>query len=433
MKTIKDFKFVKYEKNDVSIDVRYDEDGNTIWLTQSEITQVLSLSKQNVNNHIRSIIKSNDESLVVNWWFTTEIEGKDKKIYHSNVYNLNMIEAILKRSKSTSGYEFVKWANKLINSYNDNKIEPSIANNYEIVTFENDEVMLDIRVSPTEDTVWLTQSEIALLFATSKKNISSHIKNIYDENELEKCSTIQESWTVQIEGNRKINRKINYYNLDMILSIGYRVNSKKGIEFRRWASKVLKQYLIKGYALNNHRLNNRLESYDYLINDLNETKSMLIKLANNDESKSKTIESIINRLDKLEDKENIFVGQILYENDFFEGYSFTKKKLNEAKSSIILIDDYVDISVLDMFNGIDKNIDILIYTLPSAKLSKQDILHFESTYKSKIIKTNKAHFRILIIDEEIYVYTYSIKDLGKKRSAIIRIDFIDKNTLISGL
>ena len=339
-----------------------------------------------------------------------------------------MIEAISKRSKSTSGYEFVKWANKIINSYNDNNT--NIANNYEIVTFKNDEVILDIRVSPNEDTVWLTQQEIAILFNVTKQNVSFHIQKILDEKELDKNRVVKFYLTTATDGKVY---NVAYYNLDMILSIGYRVNSKKGIEFRRWASKVLKQYLIKGYALNSHRLNNRLESYDYLLNDLNEAKTILIKLVNNDESKSKTIESIINRLEKLEDRENIFVGQILYENDFFEGYSFTKKKLNEAKSSIILIDDYVDISVLDMFSEVDKNIDILIYTLPSANLSKQDISHFESTYKSKIIKTNKAHFRIIIIDEEIYVYTYPIKDLGRKRSAIIRIDFTDKNTLISGL
>ena len=425
MENRNNFKIVKYDKDNISIDVRYDIENKTIWLTQSEIALVFGKTKANISILIKNIIDDNEMS-VVKSHLTTEIIGQDGKKYVTNVYNLDMIEAISKRSKSTSGYEFVKWANKIINSYNDNNIEPNIANNYEIVTFKNDEVILDIRVSPNEDTVWLTQQEIAILFNVTKQNVSFHIQKILDEKELDKNRVVKFYLTTATDGKVY---NVAYYNLDMILSIGYRVNSKKGIEFRRWASKVLKQYLIKGYALNNHRLNNRLESYDYLINDLNEAKTILIKLVNNDESKSKTIESIINRLDKLEDKENIFVGQILYENDFFEGYSFTKKKLNEAKSSIILIDDYVDISVLDMFNGIDKNIDILIYTLPSANLSKQDISHFESTYKSKIIKTNKAHFRILIIDEEIYVYTYSIKDLGKKRSAIIRIDFIDKNTL----
>ena len=86
-----------------------------------------------------------------------------------------------------------------------------------------------------------------------------------------------------------------------------------------------------------------------------------------------------------------------------------------------------------MFNEVDKNVDITIYTLPSSTLTKQDISHFESTYNSKIIKTNKAHYRLLIIDDDIYVYTYSIKDLGKKRSAIIKIDFVDKDSVIKGL
>lgn len=423
MEISNNFKIVKFEQDNISIDVRYDIENKTIWLTQSEIALVFDTSKRNIGMRIKNVLGGKPEFLPN----VVELLINSQK---TNVYNLDMIEAISKRSKSTSGYEFVKWANKLINSYNDNKIEPSIANNYEIVTFKNDEVILDIRVSPTEDTVWLTQSEIAILFNVTKQNVSFHIQKILDEKELDKNRVVKFYLTTATDGKVY---NVTYYNLDMVLSIGYRVNSKRGSEFRRWASKVLKQYLIKGYALNSHRLNNRLESYDYLLNDLNEAKTILIKLINNDESKSKAIESIINRLEKLEDRENIFVGQILYENDFFEGYSFTKKKISSAKSSIVLIDDYVDISVLDMFSEVDKNIDILIYTLPSAKLSKQDISHFESTYKSKIIKTNKAHFRILIIDEEIYVYTYSIKDLGKKRSAIIRIDFIDKNTLISNL
>lgn len=120
-------------------------------------------------------------------------------------------------------------------------------NNYDLIKFEDGEFSLDVKVSPDEDTVWLTQKEIALLFSSTKNNISMHITNIIREGELEKASTVKDFLTVQNEGDRPIVRTIKYYNLDMILSIGYRVKSPRGNVFRKWANSILKQYLLKGH------------------------------------------------------------------------------------------------------------------------------------------------------------------------------------------
>ena len=122
----------------------------------------------------------------------------------------------------------------------------------EIIIFENGEVKLDVNVK--DETVWLSQQQMAKLFDTSRTNVIEHINNIYMEGELDKISTCQDFRQVRKEGNRDVTRNIPFYNLDMIISVGYRVNSKQGILFRKWANKVLKDYLIKGYAINQKRL-----------------------------------------------------------------------------------------------------------------------------------------------------------------------------------
>lgn len=124
---------------------------------------------------------------------------------------------------------------------------------FELVKFTDNNFEINVRADIDNDTVWLTQKEMALLFEVSIDNISLHIKNILKENELD-ISSIEESSVVQIEGNRKVNRRIKIYNLDMIISVGYRVKSQRGILFRKWTNKILKEYLIQGYSINQKRI-----------------------------------------------------------------------------------------------------------------------------------------------------------------------------------
>lgn len=125
----------------------------------------------------------------------------------------------------------------------------------DIVVFKDGELEIEVNVAASDDTVWLNQSQMADLFDTSSDNISLHIKNIYLEMELEECSTTKDFSVVRKEGNRNVKRKLKFYNLDMIISVGYRVKSKRGIAFRKWASSILKDYMIKGYTLNEKKLN----------------------------------------------------------------------------------------------------------------------------------------------------------------------------------
>ncbi len=144
----------------------------------------------------------------------------------------------------------------------------------EIIIYQSDELSARFEVRIEDETLWLTQTQIVDLFTSSKANISEHIKHIFQSKELEESATVRKFRTVQFEGGRKVSRDIVHYNLDMIISVGYRVNSIRGTQFRIWANKVLKEYLLKGYAVNQrinrleedvHNINNKLGEIDFQI------------------------------------------------------------------------------------------------------------------------------------------------------------------------
>ena len=148
--------------------------------------------------------------------------------------------------------------------------------NYKTVKFKDDELELDVNVSTMDDTVWLTVEQIARLFERDRSVIIKHIKNILFDKELDN-STCAFFAQVQIEGSREITRKVEYYNLDMIISVGYRVKSKRGIIFRKWATNVLKEFLLKGYAINENRLVVSNENYIELRNEVVSINDRLLK------------------------------------------------------------------------------------------------------------------------------------------------------------
>lgn len=149
---------------------------------------------------------------------------------------------------------------------------------YEIVKFVDNGFELEVNVSPEEDTVWLSQEQMSQLFDVHKSRISRHISNIFETNELNPVSTVAENAIVQTEGNRQIRRIVHLYSLDMIIAVGYRVNSKRGTIFRQWANKVLKQYMLKGYAVEPSRVLVSQENYLSLVNVVNDMKSAQISL-----------------------------------------------------------------------------------------------------------------------------------------------------------
>jgi len=262
--------------------------------------------------------------------------------------------------------------------------------------FDTAEFQIEVRVE--DETIWLTQAQIVSLFSSSKANVSEHIKNIYLSKELEPAATVRKFRTIQNEGNRKVSRNIDHYNLDMIISIGYRVNSIRGTQFRIWANKVLKEYLLKGYVVN-HRIE-KIEKEVYSLN----------KRVDDFEFQIKT---------NLPPTEGIF-----FEGQIFDAYLFVSDIIKSATKSIVLIDNYVDESVLLLMSKRYTNVEGTIYTANFSAQLKLDLKKFNTQYPKVEVKTfTKSHDRFLIIDNTtVYHIGASLKDLGKKWFAFSKID-----------
>ena len=189
---------------------------------------------------------------------------------------------------------------------------------YDIVKFVDEELELEVNVSPDEETIWLTQEEIAQLFGKARNTITEHINIIYKSNELVEELTCRKNRRVRYEGNRKIEREIKTYNLDLIILVGYRVNSKKAQIFRKWANKVLKEYLLKGYVINENRVIVSNDNYIELRNEVASINNRLIKIE-----------------DKVLDKEYV-LDKIFYDGSFYDAYTLIQQIFESASSEIII-------------------------------------------------------------------------------------------------
>lgn len=278
----------------------------------------------------------------------------------------------------------------------------------EIMTYRGDEnvvvyrsadnaVQLDVQL--TEETVWLTTGQMAILFAKEDSNIRRHIINIFKDGELVRDNNVR---FLHVNGVKK---PVPFYNLDVIISVGYRVKSQRGVQFRQWASRILKDYLLKGYAQNPHlrymeqRIDNKLQEHTEQIHELQDKVDFFIRTS-------------------LPPREGIFAdGQI------YDAYEFVERLIKSAKSSIILIDNYADESVLTMLSVKGKGVAVDVYTkdLPEALLLARD--KFNSQYgKLTVHQVKNVHDRFMIIDDQtIYLIGASLKDAGKRLFAFTKM------------
>lgn len=273
--------------------------------------------------------------------------------------------------------------------------------NYELIKFEDGDFTLDVNVSPDEDTVWLTQKQMSQLFNVSVDNISLHIKNIIADNELD--NSVIEEYSVTASDGKKYKTKI--YNLDMIISVGYRVKSKRGILFRKWANSILKQYLLNGYAINNDRI------LAYQSNILQLEVNYI-----NIENRIKNIEQTIYADNNL----------IVFEGEILKPYSFLIKLFFLAKEQIVIIDNYADEFLLDMLSNI--TVLVFIYTSSSSYLNKCELKNNIS-----IIHTDVFHDRYIIIDNVTYTMGTSFNSIGKKRFTISKLEDIKAEMLLKNI
>ena len=264
----------------------------------------------------------------------------------------------------------------------------------EIILYQPDDtVKIEVRVD--DETVWLTQQQMADLFGTQRQAITKHLKNIYDSAELDRASTSSILELLQKEGLRMVKRKVEFFNLDVIISVGYRVNTKRGIQFRQWANRVLKEYLLRGYSIN--------QRFERLERRVAETENK--------------IEFFVHT--SLPPVEGVF-----FDGKIFDAYKFASDLIRSAKERIILIDNYVDDTVLQMLDKRQDNATASIYTKEINAKLKLDVQKHNAQYRPiDIHQFADSHDRFLLIDDNVYLIGASLKDLGKKMFAFSKITF----------
>lgn len=276
-------------------------------------------------------------------------------------------------------------------------------NKGEIILYQPDEeVKLEVRLE--EDTVWLNRQQLAELFARNVKTIGKHINNALREELVEMTAAVVAKFATTAADGKVY--QVEYYNLDVILSVGYRVKSSRGIEFRRWANKVLKEYLLKGYSVNQRligmeqRIDRKLQEHEQRLNRIDGKIDFFVRTS-------------------LPPVEGIF-----YQGQIFDAYKFATDLIRSAKQSLVLIDNYVDESVLLMLSKRGSGVTATIYTHTVGTQLRLDLDRHNDQYPSIDIRTYRGcHDRFLIVDgNDIYHIGASLKDLGKRMFAFSKLE-----------
>ena len=281
------------------------------------------------------------------------------------------------------------------------------SNKGEIVMYQPDEtIRLEVRMEG--ETVWLSQAQMADLFDKDRTVIGRHIRNIYKEEELERNITCAKFAHMGADGDQAY--EFTAYNLDVIISVGYRVKSKRGTKFRQWANKVLKEYLLRGYVVNTRiaALEQHAAQQDIEIKELKDKVAFFVRSS-------------------LPPVEGIF-----YDGQIFDAYAHIISLIKQAKTSIVLIDNYIDVDTLTMLSNRNANVSATIYTRQLSQQQQLDVQRHNQQYPPIIINVcQRNHDRFLIIDDVAYVFGASLKDAGKKLFAYIRMQETSAQELLN--
>lgn len=288
----------------------------------------------------------------------------------------------------------------------------SASENQIVVYQPNETVRLDVRLE--NETVWLTQARLGVLFGVDRTVVNRHIHNIYKTGELEESATCAKIAQVQNEGGRSITRIVPFYNLDMIIAVGYRVNSLQATRFRQWATRVLKEYLLRGYSVN-ARLSQLEDKVDR-------------RLAKHE----RDIIELKNKVDFFVQTETPPLQGVFYDGQLWDARALVLKLIGSAKKSLILIDNWATAETLDLFAKKRKGVKVTIITsehydkkhVPHRKISDADIATFNAQYPRLAVRYNETfHDRFLIVDDkELYLIGASLKDLGRKCFGFTKMD-----------
>jgi hypothetical protein len=280
----------------------------------------------------------------------------------------------------------------------------------EIVIYQTQDGLAKLDVILEGETVWITQDQMAELFDVHRQAITKHVKNIYESHELDEMSTSSILELVQKEGNRVVKRSVALYNLDLIISVGFRVNTQKGIEFRRWANQVLKEHLLKGYSVNQRLISqeNKIENLDSRVVNLEKQVDFFVKT-------------------NLPPSEGVIPA-----NARWSGYEFAVQLVRSAKKEIIIIDPFANDTSLSLVAKRAVGVNAIIYSARISRAMKDEVDHINRQFPTVELRTmREVHDRFIIVDETIYHVGASIMDLGCKMTAFSVLNLVTKEQLLA--
>ena len=395
MFNMSNFTKLTFKDGDFEMDVNYSPENNIIWMLKEDIAFLYEKDRTVISRHIKNIYQNHEliKEATCAKNAQVQLENGRSVLRKKDIYNLDVIIKVGEKVNSNRGI--------LLKYFLEDYLRKTQERFNEVIIYNKGDLSLAVNVSPEEDTVWLNQAQIALLFETTQPNISMHINSIFKDNELDD-SVHKDFLYTALDGKKY---SVIFYNLDLILAVGYRVKSKKAIEFRRWASKVLKQYLLKGYALDNKRVTVSIDNIIALENDVKNIKEEI-----KDIKEKVFIEPIKERL--------FFSGQ------YYDAYEFLSSLMMSAKKSLIIIDPYFDAIALKYLKKVSSGVTKKICKSSSSKLSGDDIAIFIKQYGDIFIyNSNKIHGRFIIIDEkDAYSLDISINGMGNKLHYVRKID-----------
>ena len=305
---------------------------------------------------------------------------------------------------------------------NDNNIQP-MADDSQIVLYQPDD-SISLQVKIEEDTVWLTQAQMVELFGSCKANISEHITNIYLQGELVQSATVRKFRTVRKEGNRMVTRNMDYHNLDMIISVGFRVNSLQGIRFRQWANNVLKEYLLRGYAVHQQML------------QMEQRIDSKLMLQHDEMQRIKDIQA------KQQQQLDFFIQtstppaeMVFFEGDFYTARAALENLVRSANHRVVIIDAYVSARTLDILDVCKQGVEMLIYTVGVGRGMQRLMDEHDQLFPGSHVDIRKwrkeSHDRWLIIDDLLYHCGHSLDANGGHKISAITLMGISPEVILS--
>ena len=376
------------------VEVHFIKGENAFYLSQKDIATLFEKSQQSISKQLQNVLNSEEDLSVQNGCKMLPVVTTNGRKVNKKCYNISLLRLIAKPANLANVEAIEQFIEKEFNWRMENK------DDYEILRYNRNNFSLDVRVSPKEETIWLSLNQIASLFERDKSVISRHIKNILSDKEVDGKQVVAKNATIGCN-NKKYD--VTYYNLDMILAVGYRVNSSKGIEFRKWANQVLKEYLLKGYALDNSRAIITHENYSNLV---------------------QRVINLENKLEKYEKEFDYTKERFFKKKEQFDAYVYIQELMKSATKELDIIDPYFDLESLGSLTNIPSNITINVYLSSNPVVRMSEIRRFVEQYHNiNVRKTNKFHDRFIIIDKLVaYHLGTSLNHPGKRSFMISKIE-----------